>query len=109
MLILAYPCTGCVAYGMGCVVVSVAPPSQPGPMVMAAPPSPLPFLSLPLAPCSGCVAYGMGCVVVSLAPLSQPGPMAMAAPPLPLLFLSLLLAPLFALFFLMFPLTVPHP
>ena len=30
---------GCVAYGMGCVAVSHAPPPQPGPMAMAAPSS----------------------------------------------------------------------
>ena len=32
--------SGCVAYGMGCVAVSLAPPPRPGPMTMAAPPSP---------------------------------------------------------------------
>ena len=81
---------GCVAYGLGFVVVSLAPPSQLGPMVMAAPPSPLLVPFLLRAPRIGCVAYGMGCVVVSLAPPSQPGPMVMAAPLSSLLFPFLL-------------------
>ena len=72
-LLLSSP-SGCVAYGMGCVVVSLAPPSQPGPMAMAAPPSPLLSPFLLRAPCSDCVAYGM----------------AMTAPP-SVAFLSLLL------------------
>ena len=57
--------SGCVAYGMGCVGVSLAPPPQPGPMAMAAPSSrPLFLSSLLLSSSSGCVAYGMGCVVL---------------------------------------------
>ena len=60
--------SGCVAYGMGCVGVSLAPPPQPGPMAMAAPSSALLFLSsLRLSSSSSssrCVAYGMGCVVL---------------------------------------------
>ena len=72
--------SGCVAYGMGCVAVSHAPPPQLGSMAMAAPLSPLFFPSLLHSSPSGCVAYGMGCVAVSHAPPPQPGPMAMAAP-----------------------------
>ena len=59
--------SGCVAYGMGCVGVSLAPPPQPGPMAMAAPSSALLFLSslrLSSSSSSRCVAYGMGCVVL---------------------------------------------
>ena len=43
-LLLSSP-SGCVAYGMGCVAVSHAPPPQAGPMAMTAPPS-VAFLSL---------------------------------------------------------------
>ena len=77
---------GCVAYGLGFVVVSHAPPSQLGPMVMAASPSSLLVPFLVRAPRIGSVAYGMGCLVVSLAPPWQPGPMVMAAPLSSLLF-----------------------
>ena len=63
-LLLSSP-SGCVAYGMGCVAVSLAPSPLPGPVAMAAPSSrPLFLSSLLLSSSSGCVAYGMGCVVL---------------------------------------------